>query len=141
MFSEYHICYKNLVDSDNDSIVSSSGYLCLAGGGEDVSGCVNAGDDEASRLASEDAPDSLLHLFLHHSLPLLHLLHHFLPFLSPSLFPTLCPQRQAKVLCLSPAHALFPHFFRARKRQASEWELGRSQEEQQGQGLVADERT
>lgn len=127
--------------SDNGSIVSSSGYLCLAGAGEDVSGCVNAGDDEASRLASEGAPDFLLHLFLHHLPLLLHLLHHFLPFLSPSLFPALCPQRLTKVPCLFPFPALCPRSYLAHKRQGSEWEWGRSQGERLGQGLVADERT
>lgn len=106
-----------------------------------MSGCVNAGDDEASRLASEDAPDSLLHLFLHHFPLLLHLLHHFLPFLSPSLFHALCPQRQAKLLCLFPSPALFPHSYLAHKMQVSEWEWGRPQGERLGQGLVADERT
>lgn len=117
--------------------------LCLAGAGEDVSGCVNAGDDEASHLTSEDAPDSLLHLLhlyrLHFPL-LLHLrLLHFLPFLSPSLFLALRPQRPAKLLCPSPS--LFLHSVLAHKRQESEWEWGRSQGERPGQELVADERT
>ncbi len=108
-----------------------------------MSGCANAGDDEVSRLTSEDAPDSLLHLlhqFLLH-FPLLLRLHHFLPFLSPFLFLALCPQRLAKLLCLSPSPALSPHSYLAHKRQESEWEWGRYQGEQPGQGLVADERT
>lgn len=130
-----------MVERDKDSCVSSSGYLCLAGAGEDVSGCVNAGDDEASHLASEDAPDSLLRLFLRHLPLLLHLLHHFLPFLSPSLCPALCPQKLAKLLCLFPSPVLFPHSYLAHKRQENEWEWGRSQGERLGQGLVADERT
>lgn len=128
---------------DNDSIVSNSGYLCLAGAGEDASGCVNAGGDEVSRLTSEDAPDSLLHLlhlFLLH-FPLLLRFHHFLPFLSPFLFLALCPQRTAKLLCLSPSPALFLHSYLAHKRQGSEWEWGRSQGERLEQGLEADERT
>lgn len=114
-----------------------------------MSGCVNAGDDEASHLASEDAPDSLLHLlhlyWLHFPLPLLRFLllrlQHFLPFLSPSLFLALCPQRPAELLCPSPSPALFLHSVLARKRQEIEWEWGRSQGQRPGQGLVADERT
>lgn len=106
---------------------------------------MNAGDDEVSRLTSEDAPDSLLHLlrlFLLH-FPLLLRFHHFLPFLSPFLFLALCPQRPAKLLCLclSPSPALFPRSSLAHKRQESEWEWGRSQGERLGQGLVANERT
>lgn len=106
---------------------------------------MNAGDDEVSHLTSEDAPDSLRHLlrlFLLHSPLLLHF-HHFLPFLSPFLFLALCPQTPAKLLCLclAPSPALFPHSFRAHKRQESEWAWGRSRGERLEQGPVADERT
>lgn len=106
-----------------------------------MSGCVNAGDDVASHLTSVDAPNSLLHLLhLFHFHFLLHL-HHFLPFLSPSLFLALCPQRPAKLPCPCPSPVLFLHSCLAHKRQGSGWEWGRSQGERLGPGLVADERT
>lgn len=130
--------------TDNDSIGNSSWYLCLAGAGVDVSGCVNAGDDEASRSTSEDVPDSLL-LFLpllrfHYPLLLLRL-PHFLPSLAPSLFLALCPQRPAKQLCPAPSPVPSLRSCHARMRQGSVWELDKSRVEQQGQEVVAHERT
>lgn len=133
--------FYQVLNSNSNIIVSNSGYLCLAGAGEDVSGCVNAGDDEVSRLTSEDVPGSLhfLHWFLLH-FPLLLRLHRFLPFLSPFLFLVLCPQRLAKLLCLCPSPAPFLHSYLARKRPESGWEWGRSRGERLGQGLGAYER-
>lgn len=123
-------------------IVSSSGYLCLAGAGEDASGCVNAGDDEASRSTSEDAPCSLLHRF-HLFLLRYPLLHHlrFLSVLVPSLFLAPCPQRPAEPLYLSPSHALFLRFCLAHTRRENELEPGRSRRRRLGRGQVVDEKT
>lgn len=129
---------RNTLDADSDSSVSSNGYLCLAGASADVSGCVNAGDDEVSRLTSEDALDSLLHLLLLHFPLLLHL-HRFLLFLAPFPFLALCPQSSANLLCLSPSPVLHSSLFH--KRQESDWDSGRSQQKRLGQGLVADVRT
>lgn len=83
--------------------------LCPAGADEGESECVNAGDDEESRSASEVVQENLLLLHLPQPLcRLLILLHLPLSFLSPCLSPCLAPSLWLVSLSPSPRswHAL-----------------------------------